>query len=227
LLRSHFLKCLPLLFVAAFNSRRLIFNVRPQNVVFDGSILIFVFLIVRVHSEDVKQWFGVQLVVQPELVRDDVTFLHKVQLRDDGRMLLETSLTNHKNSFDEVLDTCVDGPIIQNGAQSLKYRVAALRRHLQKSRAAFTDECNCQFYTVISRLFEQKGQELQCKQLMRDLLIDQVGDESSHGHTHGLVITFVRAPELHDHALQQKLSNFGQLRIHDSHKSSINVRELH
>jgi hypothetical protein len=75
--------------------------------------------------------------------------------------------------------------------------------------------------TVVSRLVQQKQQDLGGKHLVSDLLIDQVGQEGSAAQANSLVIALESLAELNDQAVDQQLADLRKFGIDNGDHGSV------
>mmetsp|Transcript_39317 Transcript_39317/g.108311 ORF Transcript_39317/g.108311 Transcript_39317/m.108311 type:complete len:491 (+) Transcript_39317:621-2093(+) len=184
-----------------------------------------ILLVVGVEREEVEALLQVELVVQRELVRDLVLSLHQIELRHHARVLRKLAASLRVQLLDHVLHALIDRSLVQDAAQPLECRVEALRRQLGQRGATLEDEARRDLDGVIRRRLEQQSQHLQRDDLMRDLLVDEVRDETRHGVANDLVVALVGAAELVNGPLDQQLADLRHLCVHDRDERRVHVRE--
>ena len=139
-------------------------------------------------------------------MRDLVLRLDQVELGQHGRVVGEVALAHRVQALDHVLHALVDGPLVQDRAQPLEDRVERLRGDLGEGGAALGHEGDDGLDRVVRRRLEQQDAELQCEQLVHQLLVDEGGDELDDAVADDLVVPAVGAVELVDGSLDQQLA---------------------
>ena len=124
---------------------------------------------------------NLQLVLQLNLVRDLLVLLHQVQTLWHDRVVLVLILAHLHEHLDHVLDPVGDCPFVQNSTEALVYGGVRLWRVLREERANFSHEADSNLDGVVGGAFEEKEENLEGNDFVRDSLVDEVGNEGGRG----------------------------------------------
>lgn len=127
---------------------------------------------------------------------DLVLRFHQVQLCRHRWVVGKPLLPHSKQPFDQVLGARVHIAIGQHRAEPVKQRVDCLRCQVGERCPHFLGEADCDLDAVVAGLLEQEDDDLKGKQLVDDLLVDEVRDKRAGGKADGLVIALEGTLEL-------------------------------
>lgn len=106
-----------------------------------------------------------------------LVLLDEVEPFWEDRVVLVLVLPRLEQDLDHVLHTLLDVALVQDSPKSLKDEVVGLGRVLGEERANLSGERTRDLDRVRGRRFEQEQEQLKGEQLVRDRLVDEMGDE--------------------------------------------------
>lgn len=127
-----------------------------------------------------------QLVLEQDAVRDLLVLLDEVELLDQDRVVLEAVLADLEQDLDHEQHALLDGALVQDRAEALKDDVGRLGRVLRQEQADLARERARNLKRVGRRVLLQEQEDLQRQELVRDRLVDEVGDKRGRGDADGL-----------------------------------------
>ena len=105
-------------------------------------------------------------------------FFYEVQAFWKNGILLVLVFAHLHKDLNHVLHAVTDGSLIENGTEALKDGRICFWRVFRKESADFTRKANGNFDGVVGWTFEKQDQYLECDDLVRDGLVDEMCDES-------------------------------------------------
>ena len=169
-----------------------------------------------VRGEELTEHFlDLDLVVERDAVGDHVLLLDEVEPLGDDGVVFVLVFADLEQDLDHVLDALVDGALVQDGAEAVKDAVVGAGRVLGEEGADLAHERDGNLDAVVGRALEQEDEHLQGEDLVRDLLIDELGEEGGGGGHGRLVVALVAPAELVDEAVEQEFADLGQLGVDD------------
>jgi hypothetical protein len=164
---------------------------------------------------------NLNLIIKSSVVGNLILLFHKVQLFLYSKVVLVAVLSDLKENLDHVLGSFVNISFVQNAAKLVVDSHGDLRVELLDMLANFSHQSYGNFDTIISRLVQQQQKHLSGKHLVRDLLVDEVGQESGAAQANSLVIALEGLAELNYQAIDQQLANLRELGVDNSNHSGV------
>ena len=78
---------------------------------------------------------------------------------------------------------------------------------------------------VVRGVLQEEGEDLQGQDLVRNLLVDHVSNETDAGGAPGLVVPLEASLEIEDEPLQEELPDVGELCVDDGGQGGVDVSE--
>lgn len=119
-------------------------------------------------------------------MRDLLVLLDEIQTLGHDRVVLVAVLPRLEEDLDHVLDALLDVALVEDGAEALVDEVVGLGRVLGEEGADLAREGARDLDRVGRGLLEQEEQQLEGQELVRDRLVDEVGDERAGREADGL-----------------------------------------
>ena len=114
---------------------------------------------------------------------------------------------------------------MQHVAEALEDGMDPTGGDLTQLLPAFLEEGDGHLDRVVGRRLQQQGEDLQGQDLVRHLLVDQVGDEAGAGHAAGLVVPLEAPLEVEDETLEQELPDVRELGVDNRDEGGVHVGE--
>jgi hypothetical protein len=120
------------------------------------------------------------------VVRDLLVLLDEVELLDQDRVVLEAVLADLEEDLDHEQHALLDRALVEDRPKALEDDVGRLGRVLGQEEADLARERAGNLERVGRRVLLEREEDFERKQLVRDRLIDEVGDERGRCDADGL-----------------------------------------